>query len=162
LPAHLKSQISRELDRIELLLNQLKIVEAERDVLIEPASDIAPTPAVMLAELKGIGPQIAAMLWSEALYRHFDNRRQVAAYAGLVPTPCLDSLSPAPGDSEVINQVERLSSSETKIAPRSVRMAVWSCGRCWCIGEPPASGWYRRFTLLVAERSATPPHGIFS
>lgn len=87
LPAQLKAQISRELDRIELLLNQLKVVEAERDALIEPASDTAPTPAVMLAELKGIGPQIAAMLWSEALYRHFDNRRQVAAYAGLAPTP---------------------------------------------------------------------------
>jgi transposase len=87
LPAQLKAQISRELDRIELLMNQLKIVEAERDALLEPASEAAPTPAVMLAQLKGIGSQIAAMLWSEALYRHFDNRRQVAAYAGLAPTP---------------------------------------------------------------------------
>ena len=26
-------------------------------------------------------------LWSEGLFRHFDNRRQVAAYAGLAPTP---------------------------------------------------------------------------
>ena len=41
----------------------------------------------MLAQLKGIGAQIATVLWSEALYRHFDNRRQVAAYAGLAPTP---------------------------------------------------------------------------
>lgn len=58
----LKAQISRELDRIELLMNQLKIVEAERDALIEPATDTAPTPAVMLAQLKGIGPQIATVL----------------------------------------------------------------------------------------------------
>ena len=27
------------------------------------------------------------VLWSEALFRHFDNRRQVASYAGLAPTP---------------------------------------------------------------------------
>ena len=27
------------------------------------------------------------LLWSEGLYRRFDNRRQVAAYAGLAPTP---------------------------------------------------------------------------
>ena len=27
------------------------------------------------------------MLWSEGLFRHFDNRRQVASYAGLAPTP---------------------------------------------------------------------------
>lgn len=87
LPAQLKAQISRELDRIELLMTQLKIVEAERDALLESASESSPTPAVMLAQLKGIGSQIATMLWSEALYRHFDNRRQVAAYAGLAPTP---------------------------------------------------------------------------
>ena len=41
----------------------------------------------MLLELNGIGPEFAAVLWSEGLFRHFDNRRQVAAYAGLVPTP---------------------------------------------------------------------------
>lgn len=87
LPAHLKAQIGRELDRIELLIAQLKMVEVERDALIEPVGEAAPTPAVMLAQLKGIGSQIAATLWSEALYRHFDNRRQVAAYAGLAPTP---------------------------------------------------------------------------
>ena len=27
------------------------------------------------------------VLWSEGLFREFDNRRQVAAYAGLAPTP---------------------------------------------------------------------------
>ena len=37
--------------------------------------------------IKGIGPELAAILWSEGLFRHFANRRQVAAYAGLAPTP---------------------------------------------------------------------------
>lgn len=41
----------------------------------------------MLLGLKGIGAQFATILWSEGLYPHFDNRRQVAAYAGLEPTP---------------------------------------------------------------------------
>src|SRR4030081_516225 len=41
----------------------------------------------MLLDIKGIGPEFAAILWSEGLFRHFDNRRQVAAYAGLAPTP---------------------------------------------------------------------------
>ena len=45
-----------------------------------------PAPALLL-NLKGIGPEFAAVLWSEGLSRHFDNRRQVAAYAGLAPTP---------------------------------------------------------------------------
>ena len=41
----------------------------------------------MLLKLKGIGPEFAAILWSEGLFRHYDNRRQLAAYAGLAPTP---------------------------------------------------------------------------
>jgi len=41
----------------------------------------------MLLNIKGIGPEFAAVLWLEGLFRHFDNRRQVASYAGLAPTP---------------------------------------------------------------------------
>ena len=41
----------------------------------------------MLLEFKGIGAEFAASLWLEALFRSFDNRRQVASYAGLAPTP---------------------------------------------------------------------------
>lgn len=88
LPEHLKRQISRELDRLELLLEQIKAVEAERDAMLAPAKEEdVPTPAKMLMDLKGIGPEFATVLWSEGLFRHFDNRRQVAAYAGLAPTP---------------------------------------------------------------------------
>ena len=41
----------------------------------------------MLLEIKGIGPEFAAILWMEAFFRSFANRRQIAAYAGLAPTP---------------------------------------------------------------------------
>src|SRR5215831_19439653 len=41
----------------------------------------------MLLAIRGIGPEFAAILWSEGLFRHFENRRQIAAYAGLAPTP---------------------------------------------------------------------------
>jgi len=87
LPPHLKAQIGRELDRLGLLLEQLKAVEAERDALLEPANDAAPVAVKALAGLRGIGPEFTAMLWSECLFRSFRNRRQVAAYAGLAPTP---------------------------------------------------------------------------
>jgi transposase len=85
LPQRLKMQILRELDRLELLLSQLKAIEAERDALI--AEDQAAAPAQMLMKLKGVGPEFGAVLWSECLFRRFDNRRQVAAFAGLAPTP---------------------------------------------------------------------------
>lgn len=38
-------------------------------------------------QLRGIGPELTSLLWLEGLFRHFDNRRQIAAYAGLAPTP---------------------------------------------------------------------------
>ena len=87
LPQHLKAQVDRELDRLELLLKQIKTVEGERDALLAAAQTAMPAPAAMLLDIKGIGSEFAAVLWSEGLLRHFDNRRQVAAYAGLAPTP---------------------------------------------------------------------------
>jgi len=91
LPAHVKAQIGRELGRLELLLDQIKAVEAERDRLLAKAaaSDRSPSSQgqKMLLTLKGIGPQIAAVLWSEGLNRQFANRRKLAAFAGLAATP---------------------------------------------------------------------------
>ena len=89
LPPHLKAQINRELDRLELLIEQIKVVEAERDVLFVPTTktEHAPAPRTMLIDLRGIGPEFAAVLWSEGLHRSFANRKQVASYAGLAPTP---------------------------------------------------------------------------
>jgi transposase len=90
LPAHLKLQISRELDRLELLLDHIKAVETERNTLLaEQQADAPPVVAAgkMLLEFKGIGPDLATILWLEAFFRHFDNRRQLSAYAGLAPTP---------------------------------------------------------------------------
>jgi transposase len=85
LAAHVRSQIGRELDRLELIIEQIKAVEDERATLI--AVQAANTPAAMLLNLKGIGPEFATILYSEGLFRHFDNRRQLAAYAGLALTP---------------------------------------------------------------------------
>jgi transposase len=92
LPSHLKAQIGRELDRIELLLGQIKTVEGAQDALLavarKPASEAAALdPITMLLALKGMGANFTAVLWSEAFYRQFANRRQVAAYAGLAATP---------------------------------------------------------------------------
>jgi transposase len=86
LPNALKAQISRELDRLELLIEQIAEAEDARDAMLAAAEQSAREPALLL-KLKGIGPEFAAVLWSEGLSRQFDNRRQVAAYAGLAPTP---------------------------------------------------------------------------
>ena len=77
---------------VDLLLQQIKAVEAERDAMQEAAmeattSEAATTAAQLLLRLRAVGPQTAAVLVLEAFYRHFDNRRQVAAFAGLSPSP---------------------------------------------------------------------------
>jgi len=91
LPCHLKAQIGRELDRLELLLEQIRAIEAEQAALLgampEAAPEEAQKPVAMLLGLKGIGANFASLLWSEAFYRRFSNRRQIASYAGLAATP---------------------------------------------------------------------------
>lgn len=93
LPPHLRTQIKRELDLLELLLDQIKAVEVEQQALLasqvsrsEPDTSAANVVAMLLA-IKGIGTQAAAVLWVEGLCRTFANRRQVASYAGLAATP---------------------------------------------------------------------------
>jgi transposase len=113
LGANMKAQIGRELDRLELLLDQIVAVEAERDAMLArqaeteaaqgaqgaqtvPEAEAAPgvqsarsAPARVqkLMELNGLGAETVAMLETEAFYRSFDNRRQLAAFGGLAGTP---------------------------------------------------------------------------
>ena len=89
LPPQMKRELLRALDRLDLLVQQIKAVEAERDAAQEAtASEAATDDATrLLLGLRAIGPQTAAVLMLEAFYRHFDNRRQVAAFAGLSPSP---------------------------------------------------------------------------
>jgi transposase len=87
LPPILKAEILRELDRVAVVTTQLAAVERARDALVGSEAEGANTPAALLLKLKGVGPEFASLLWLEALFRSFANRRQVAAYGGLAPSP---------------------------------------------------------------------------
>jgi transposase len=87
LPPILKAEILRELDRVAVVTTQLAAVERARDALVGSEAEGANTPAALLLKLKGLGPEFASLLWLEALFRSFANRRQVAAYGGLAPSP---------------------------------------------------------------------------
>jgi transposase len=87
LPPGLKAEISRELDRLELVKQQIAEVEAARDALLAAQNEMAMTPGKLLLQLRSIGPEIASVLWLEGFYRRFDNRRQLAAFSGLAPSP---------------------------------------------------------------------------
>jgi transposase len=101
LPPRLKIELVRELDRLELVMSQLAELEAERDRALQarqaPTRKVGQKPSLppssvgdagrQLLRLRAIGPEIATVLSLEAFYRSFHNRREVAAYAGLVPSP---------------------------------------------------------------------------
>ena len=87
LPPMLKAEIRRELDRIALVTTQLAAVERARDPLIRTDAEEPNNPAALLLKLKGLGPEFASLLWLESLFRSFGDRRQVAAYGGLAPSP---------------------------------------------------------------------------
>jgi transposase len=147
LPDHLKAQVRRELDRLELLLEQIKAVEAERDALL--ATEHTVTPAAMLLDIRGIGSEFAAVLWSEGLFRHFDNRRQVAAYAGLAPTPWQSgSVSREQGVSKSGNP--RLRTTLIQLAWLWIRHQPHSALTLWFEERVRRNGGRLRKTTIVA------------
>lgn len=150
LPKHLKAQVSRELDRLELLLEQIKAVEAQRDVLLNEEQDAAtPASVEMLLNVKGIGPEFAAVLWSEGLFRHFDNRRQVASYAGLAPTPWQSgSINREQGVSKAGNP--RLRTTMIQLAWLWLRHQPHSALARWFHERVERNGGRQRKTTIVA------------
>src|ERR1700730_8686598 len=72
-------------------------------------------------------------------------------------TLCFDIFSPLPGDNDVISQVERLSSNEMKIAPRSLRMALGASGRSAIICMAVSRVVDRNLTLPERRLLSTSP-----
>ena len=128
MPARLKAEILREIDRLELVLRQISQVEAERDEMLRPAE--ASSPAALLMRLKGIGAEFATVLYLEGLFRHFENRRQLAAYAGLAPSPWKSgSIDHEQGISKAGNP--RLRTTMVELAWMWVRYQPDSALSCW-------------------------------
>src|SRR5271163_3382326 len=149
LPQHLKAQVCRELDRLELLLEQIKAVEAERDALLNAEQTKVSAPPPMLLGVRGVGPEFASVLWSEGLSRHFDNRRQVAAYAGLAPTPWQSgSVNREQGISQSGNA--RLRTTMIQLAWLWLRHQPGSALTLWFQDRIERNGGRRRKTTIVA------------
>ncbi len=89
LPARLQAEIKRELRRLELVLEMIAALEAERDAVVEetPSSHPNAEKIRQLHKLRAIGPEFATVLVGEVFYRRFANRRQLASYIGYTPSP---------------------------------------------------------------------------
>jgi Transposase IS116/IS110/IS902 family len=78
----------------------------------------ARAPPAMLLNIKGIGPEFATVLWSEGLFRHFDNRRQVASYAGLAPLASIMAL----GQPRALGNTTRKTTRRRVVSANKVNM----------------------------------------
>jgi transposase len=87
-PPRLMAELEREHARLTLVRQQL-------DALTRAPAREEPAPAVAqmtqrrdhLLQLKSLGPVFAAALTNEVFYKDFRNRREVASYFGLAPSP---------------------------------------------------------------------------
>jgi transposase len=149
-PVHLKAEILREIDRLELVLRHINEVEAERDEMLRPGQ--ASSPVALLMRLKGIGPEFAAVLYPEGLFRHFENRRQLAAYAGLAPSPWKSgSVDHEQGISKAGNP--RLRTTMVELAWMWVRYQPASALSCWFRQRVGSErGRIRRISIVALAR----------
>ena len=97
LPVHTKQALVREHERLTLTKRQIKDIERAQATAIkaapqgareaEGATERGAAQAALLVRLKGIGQNGGMPLCREVFYRHFNNRRELASYFGLPPSP---------------------------------------------------------------------------
>ena len=166
LPPRLKAELVRELDRLEMVMSQLAKLEAERDKALQanqaasegttqgsPAASASNGEVgAQLLRLRGIGPEFASVLSLEAFYRNFGNRREVAAYAGLAPSPWKSGgIDVEQGISKAGNA--RLRKTMVQVAWLWLRHQPGSDLSCWFqqrVGD--RRGKIRRITIVAVAR----------
>jgi transposase len=119
----------------------------------------ASSPVALLMRLKGIGPEFADSPLSfrcsdslEGLFRHFENRRQLAAYAGLAPSPWKSgSVDHEQGISKAGNP--RLRTTMVELAWMWVRYQPASALSCWFRQRVGSErGRIRRISIVALAR----------
>jgi transposase len=155
LPPRLKAEILRELQRLQLAMEMIKAIEAERDAIASAKTETEHTSAKKIQDLvkiKSIGPEFATILVGEVFYRSFDNRKQLAGYVGLTPAHFQSgSMSRDQGISKAGNAKARTAMIELawlwlRHQPDSL-LSVWFRDR---VGK--LKGRIRRITIVAVAR----------
>ena len=150
LPAPLFGELVREAERLGQVEAQLAALEVQLDGLI-CESEAAPF-AVMraLLRLKGLGATSASILTLEVFaWRRFANRREVAACAGLTPTPYDSGAS-------------RREQGIDKHGNRRVRALLIELAWRWSRWQPDSaeSRWFRERFAGGGKRQRRMRHGV--
>lgn len=143
LPPHLRREIERLKRRLVLVRELIREIEAERAAaLAAEAPDEAATKIVALTRIRGIGDTFAAVLTREVFYRHFDNRRQLASYVGIAPTP---------HQSGAMDRDRRIGRAGNPRARKTLIQLAW----LWLRYQPASglAGWFRARVGALAGRT---------
>jgi transposase len=146
LPVHAQARLTRLLDRLELVLEQIKDLEKARDAVVaqDDVGSGGETDSMLrkLAGLKGIGPELATLLAWEAFVRPFRHRRALAGYAGLTGTPF------ASGGRQREQGIG-------KAGHRRLRAALVELAWLWLRYQPDSTlaAWFRERTRAAGSRT---------
>ena len=146
-PPRARQEIDRLKERLSLVERQIAEVEAERDAAVRTGADVpiadvpegseeqAAAKIATLTQLKGIGENDATVLVHEIFYRGFRNRRQLASWVGLTPSPW------ASGDTQRDQGIDR-------DGPAWVRGLLIQMAWRWLRYQPdsPLSMWFEKRT----------------
>jgi len=140
LPERLGREITREIARLAQVQAQITEIERERD-LASTSCVATERKRHDLLRLKGIGPTFSAILAREVYYRRFANRRQVASYIGLAPSPY---------DSGEGRRSQGISKAGNRMARYSLIQAAW----LWVRHQPNSAltQWFQRRTEGQGKR----------
>ena len=134
LPASLRSRLEREWARMECVAEQIRQLRAQRKQVLEESESESVETVRRLMRLRGIGENGSWLLAMEFFaWRRFENRRQVGALAGLVPTPYRSGEM----DQEL---------GISKAGSRWVRAMMIELAWCWLRFQPQSelSLWFER------------------
>jgi transposase len=133
LPAGLRARLQREWEHAQFLHGKIAEMERERQQAIRHDRGQAIEKVRQLLRLRAIGPNGAWVYVNEFFgWRHFRNRKEVGAAAGLVPTPYQS------GDGSREQGI-------SKAGSRHIRAVAIEMAWCWLRYQPRSglSRWYQ-------------------
>ena len=160
-PKRLLAELRREARLLRVIIDLTADVTKEIEALARPKPAKRPRKGVRyeehpvaarLAKIVGVGPLFAAVFATEVFYRRFNNRRELASYLGLTPTPYASGGSSRDqGISKAGNPIARYHAIELawlwlRNQPGS-RLTAWFNGR---VGD--AKGRVRRIAIVAMAR----------
>ena len=141
-PPRILTEIEREHARLMLVRKQLDaLTQTPAPADLTPAAAEMARRSDLLLRLKSLGPAFATTLTNEVFYKDFRNRREVASYFGLTPSPWKS------GGIDLEQGISKAGNPRARCA--AIEMA-W----LWLRHQPDSAltQWFRQRTLNASKR----------